>query len=160
MNSIVPIVEPGARDERIAEIARELIPLASQLTRLALRRTGGEVSRSEGGVMRTLSAGPRSITELAELEGLAQPTMTTLVNGLERRGWVARRRDAGDGRRVLVTLTPEGSAALERFRARYRAPVRDCIATMDDARVTALEDAVSALDGLVIALQKGAPDEP
>lgn len=151
-----PVPISASRDERIADIARDLIPLASQLTRLVLRQTGGEVSRSEGGVMRTLSAGPRSITALAELEGLAQPTMTTLVNGLERRGWVARTRDAGDGRRVLVTLTPAGAEALERFRARYRAPVRACIAAMDDTEVTALQDAVRALDTLVTALQEGA----
>jgi hypothetical protein len=42
------------------------------------------VSRTDGGVLNTLTGGPRRITELAELEGLAQPTMTLIVQRLEQ----------------------------------------------------------------------------
>jgi DNA-binding MarR family transcriptional regulator len=143
------------RVDRAEAVARELVPLASQLTRLALRQAHGEISRSEGAVLRTLIGGPRRVTELAELEGLAQPTMTVLVKQLELRGWVARRRDEADGRLVLVSVTAEGEAALERYRAMYRALVRDCVAAMPDEQIAALEDAVGALDSLVVALQKG-----
>ena len=56
-------------------------------------------------MLRTLTDAPRRITDLAELEGLAQPTMTLLVQRLEQRGWVERKRDSDDGRVVLVSLT-------------------------------------------------------
>jgi DNA-binding MarR family transcriptional regulator len=53
----------------------------------------GELSRTEVGLLNTLSTGPRRITELAELEGLAQPTMTSLVKQLEQQaGCVASGR--------------------------------------------------------------------
>jgi DNA-binding MarR family transcriptional regulator len=72
-----------------------------------------------------LSAGPRRITELADLEGLAQPTMTLVVKRMERRGWLARERDAADGRAVLVSLTDDGATVLDELRADDRAVLRD-----------------------------------
>ena len=148
-------IRPDERATRIEHIARELVPLASQLTRLVQAQTRGEVTRSEGGILRTLSGGARRVTELAELEGLAQPTTTVLIKQLEQKGWATRARDADDGRLVLVSLTPEGGAALERYRARYRALVRERVAAMPDERVAGLEEAIDALDSLVAALQKG-----
>ena len=64
------------------------------------RLLGGELSRSEVGLLSTLSGGPPRITDLAELEGLAQPTMTSLVKALEHQGLVCRDRQADDGRVV------------------------------------------------------------
>jgi DNA-binding MarR family transcriptional regulator len=72
------------------------------VTRLLVRRSRHEFSRTEGGVLSTLSAGPRRITELAELEGLAQPSMTLLVKRLEERGWLTRGGQPDDGRVVVI----------------------------------------------------------
>lgn len=145
----------GQRSAQIDRIVRDLAPRASQLTRLVFRQIPGEITRSEGGVLRTLSDGPKRVTELAEIEGLAQPTTTILIKRLEANGWVARERDAEDGRVVLVTLTREGELALERYRAQYRARLRDHIAAMPDDQVAALGHAVEAIDALVVAIQQG-----
>jgi DNA-binding MarR family transcriptional regulator len=149
------LVSTEPRSESIERIVRDLIPSASQLTRLVLGQTRGEISRSEGGILRTLSGGPRRVTELAELEGLAQPTTTVLIKQLEQNGWVERGRDSQDGRVVLVSLTPDGAGALERYRAQYRALLRDRIAAMPDEQIAALEDAIGALGALVVAMLKG-----
>jgi DNA-binding MarR family transcriptional regulator len=149
-------VRTTSRDERIEHIVRDLVPRASQLTRLVLGQTRGEISRSEGGILRTLSGGPKRVTEVAELEGLAQPTTTVLIKQLEQNGWVQRDRDPHDGRAVLVSLTPDGAAALERYRAQYRALLRDRLAAMSDEQIKALENAMGALDALVVAMQNGA----
>jgi DNA-binding MarR family transcriptional regulator len=143
------------RTRRSERIVRDLVPLAAQLTRLVHAQTRGEISRSEGGVLRTLSGGPRQVTELAELEGLAQPTTTVLIKQLEQKGWVKRTRDAQDGRRVLVSVTPEGEAALERYRTQYRALLRERVAALSDERIAQLDDSLGALDALVAAMQKG-----
>jgi DNA-binding MarR family transcriptional regulator len=45
-----------------------------------------EISRTEGEVLTILGDGPRRVTDLAELEGLAQPTMTLLIKRLSERG--------------------------------------------------------------------------
>lgn len=127
------------------------------MTRLLVRRTGHEFSRTEGGVLSTLAAESRRITELAELEGLAQPSMTLLVRRLEEKGWVTRDRQPDDARVVVISITEAGAAALEEFRSRYRAVLRAHIGTMSDQQLTALEHATEALGSLVDVLQGRGP---
>jgi len=136
-------------------VATALVPAASRVTRLLLRRTPQSVSRSEAGVLGALSRGPRRITELADVEGHAQPTMTLLVKRLEQRGWVARDRDPADGRVVLVSLTTAGTAALEDVRAAYRRVLRDHLVALPDEQLAALQIATEALESLLDALPQG-----
>ena len=148
---------PVDRREAIDVVAGSLVPAASRVTRLLLRRAPQRISRSDAGVLSALSAGPRRITELADLEGHAQPTMTLLVKRLEARGWVTRRRDPGDGRVVLVALTEAGTAALEEIRAAYRAVMRNLLVGFSDEEIAALLTATEALETLLNALQQGDP---
>ncbi|MBO0694308.1 MAG: MarR family transcriptional regulator [Acidimicrobiaceae bacterium] len=62
--------------------------------------------------------GPLTVGELATAEGVRSPTMTGLVNGLERDRLVRRRPGAHDGRAVLVEATSSGRRLLDRARAR------------------------------------------
>ena len=55
--------------------------------------------------------------ELARIEEISAPSMTRTVNGLVDAGLVARETDPADGRRHLLSLTPEGHAMVERTRA-------------------------------------------
>src|SRR5689334_10793099 len=93
---------PMAREDAVEHVATTLLPQASLLTRLVAKQTRWTLTRSEGSLLSTLSAAPQRITTLAELEGLAQPTVTLMVQRLEARGWVARDTDAGDGRVVVI----------------------------------------------------------
>jgi DNA-binding MarR family transcriptional regulator len=153
--TVAPTPVDTERHEAIDSIAGALVPAVSRLTRLLLRRAPQRISRSEAGLLSSLTGGPRRITELAELEGHAQPTMTLLVKRLEERGWVARRRDPADGRVVLVSLTSAGAAALEDVRAAYRTVLRDHLVAMSDAQIAALLTATEALETLLSALQPG-----
>jgi DNA-binding MarR family transcriptional regulator len=142
------------RESRIEFVSDELLPQAALLTRLLVRQLGGELSRTEAGVLNTLSDGPRRITELAELEGLAQPTMTILVKQLEERGLVRRERHAEDGRVVLVHLIRAGHRALGNYRAQAGAILGARLAEMSDEQVEALAEATECLTGLVTRLQQ------
>ena len=144
------------RTERIDYVAGHLLPHAALLTRLLVKEVRGDLSRTEGGVLNTLSSAPRRITELAELEGLAQPTMTLLVQTLEQRGWVKRRRPTDDGRVVLVSLTEAGKATLEEFRMQFGAALRAHMDAMSDEQIAALDTATEALGSLVRVLQSPA----
>jgi DNA-binding MarR family transcriptional regulator len=137
------------RAERIEYVADQLLPHAAIVTRLLIKQVKGGISRTEAGVLSTLVTAPRRITELAELEGLAQPTMTLLVQRLEQQGWVTRERRADDGRVVLVSLTEAGSATLEAFRAQVAAALRTHMDAMTDQQIAALETATEALGALV-----------
>jgi DNA-binding MarR family transcriptional regulator len=143
-----------ARSEQIDYVATELLPQAALLTRLLVRQLGEELSRTEVGLLKTLSDGSRRITELAELEGLAQPTITILIKQLEEQGLVIRTRQSGDGRVVLVDLTESGSVALEDYRARLRAVLGAYLAEISDEQVEALATATEALARLVDVLQQ------
>jgi DNA-binding MarR family transcriptional regulator len=148
----------GDRAGRIDYVADHLLLHAGTLVRLLVKQSASGITRSEAGVLFTLRRGPRRITELAELEGLAQPTMTALVKRLERQGCVKRDRPADDGRVVLLSLTPAGTAALEGFRAQVGAAVRADMDAMTDQQVMGLEAATRALGTLVDVLQ--APSRP
>jgi len=142
-----------ARSAQIDYVSSDLLPGAALLTRLLVRQLDGELSRTELGLLRTLSEGPRRITELAELEALAQPTMTVLIKRLEQQGLVKRERRSDDGRVVLVDLTQEGRVALEDYRERIRAAMGAYLAEIPDEQVDRLAAATETLAQLVTLLQ-------
>jgi len=143
-----------ARPEQIDYVSSELLPRAALLTRLLVRQLGGELSRTEIGLLKTLGDASRRITELAELEGLAQPTITILIKQLEEKGLVTRTRQSGDGRVVLVDLTDSGNVALEHYRGRLRAVLGGYLAGIADEQVAALATATETLAQLVDVLQQ------
>lgn len=55
-----------------------------------------------------------SVSQLAETAGVAIPTATRLVDGLERGGLLARERSTADRRAVRVSLTKQGREQLRR----------------------------------------------
>ncbi|MBI5105003.1 MAG: MarR family transcriptional regulator [Solirubrobacterales bacterium] len=56
------------------------------------------------------------LRELAEAAGVAPPTATRMLDGLQRRGLVDRSRCADDRRAVRLTLTSEGAALVRERR--------------------------------------------
>jgi DNA-binding MarR family transcriptional regulator len=142
------------RAERIDHVSRQLLPSVALLTRLLVRQLGGTWSRTEVSLLNTLSDGPRRITELAEYERLAQPTMTQLVKRLEQSGLVTRERQADDGRVVLVDLTEAGVAAVADLRAQASAALGACLAEMPEEQVEALAAATETLTRFVTLLQQ------
>jgi DNA-binding MarR family transcriptional regulator len=144
----------AARSEQIDYVSSELLPRAALVIRLLFRQLDGELSRTEVGLLKTLGSGPRRITELAELEGLAQPTITILIKQLEEKGLVTRTRQSGDGRVVLVNVTESGNVALEEYRARLRVVLGGYLAEISDEQVEALATATETLEQLVDVLQQ------
>ena len=57
----------------------------------------------------------------AEAVGISRPTATGVLRTLEGRGWATRRKDPGDGRGVLVSLTREGRTKIEQLFPRFNA---------------------------------------
>jgi DNA-binding MarR family transcriptional regulator len=140
------------RAEAIDLVASTLLGRAARLTRLLMRSGAHKLSRTEVGVLSTLSEGPRRITELAQTEALAQPTVTQLVDKLESRGLVARARSGQDARVVMVEVTPAGTEVFEEVRAEIRANMREALADLPDAELTELVHAAETLGGLIETL--------
>ena len=130
-------------------VASNLLGRAARLTRLLMRSGAHEISRTEVGVLATLSDGPRRITQLAMTEALAQPTVTQLIDKLEGRELVSRSRSEEDGRVVLVEITAAGAAALEGVRALIRANMREALVDLPDAELTDLAHAADTMGSLI-----------
>jgi DNA-binding MarR family transcriptional regulator len=123
--------------------------LESTVTRLAhvlLREAGHGLSRTAASVLHRLAtAGPQRITELADWESVAQPTMTTLVGRLEAQGLVRRGPDPGDRRAVLVAITTRGEETVQ-LRRRARAVALELrLERLDHEERARLHDALPAL---------------
>jgi DNA-binding MarR family transcriptional regulator len=147
-------VTPPAADRAasIDLVASTLLGRAARLTRLLMRSGAHKLSRTEVGVLATLSEGPRRITQLAQTEALAQPTVTQLVDKLESRGLVARARSGEDARVVMVEVTPAGTEVFEEVRAEIRANMREALAGLPDDELTDLVHAAETLGRLIETL--------
>jgi DNA-binding MarR family transcriptional regulator len=83
--------------------------------------------------------GPLTMSRLAVAEQVQRPTMTRLVDGLERLGLVRRVSHADDGRVQLVEATAAGKRLLQKGRARRVERLTEDITHLseDDQRVLA-----------------------
>lgn len=129
---------------------RSFLDTLEQLVRVFQRAaTAGELSLATAAVLaRLVRAGPLTMTALAVAESVSQPNMTQLVNRLERDGLACKRAGRADRRTVLVEVTAEGRRVVQQRRSQRAAVLRDLLATLDDADVAAVRDAVPALTRL------------
>ena len=96
---------PGNGREEIAEALEQASILTTRhITNEALSLT------SALALSRLNEQGPIRLTTLAAAEGIAQPSMTQLIQRLERQGLATRINDPEDGRVALVSLSDEGRA--------------------------------------------------
>jgi DNA-binding MarR family transcriptional regulator len=95
-----------------------------------------------------LNSGDQLMGELAAKEQVRPPSMTRIVNGLEARGYVARRPDPRDHRQCLVTLTQSGRDVLLANRRRRDEWLAVRIAQLDPADREVLRHAVRVLERL------------
>ncbi len=75
-------------------------------------------------------------SELGERLQIARPTVTSLVNALEARGFVRRHQGTPDRRAVLVELTSEGRQLVEEGRCMFEEHMRRLVEFLgaEDAR--------------------------
>jgi DNA-binding MarR family transcriptional regulator len=116
-----------------AKQRREVAEALYALGTAVVRRIPREVSLTAISTMAALDrTGPRRTTELAALQGVAQPSMTSLINTLEKAGYVERRADPSDGRAALVALTASGEQTLRERRAAGTESVAELVDRLTD----------------------------
>jgi DNA-binding MarR family transcriptional regulator len=136
---------PAASDDpdpraRVAELTRELFRQAAALSAAVTEASG--LHPTDVAALRALDAArsePITVSRLGGALGLSSGAVTALVDRLERHGMVERTRDAGDRRRVHVTLTPRartlGADLLEPIGER----IGHAVAGLDPAGLEAVE---------------------
>ena len=111
----------------VAPILEQLdASLSSAVSRL-IRRLRAEKSHERiSDAQRTALAllvkgGPCTLSELSELERVKPPSMNQTVNALVELGYVERRDDPSDGRKVILAATPSGLSIIEETSRRLHA---------------------------------------
>ena len=100
------------------ELASDLRVVIGQLVR-RLRAERRDLSLSQVTVLGLLDrAGAASISDLAAADRVRPQSMASTVAAMQEAGLVARGADPGDRRRVVITMTAAGRAALADDRAR------------------------------------------
>ena len=93
--------------------------------------------------------GSTTIGELARVEQVSAPTMTRLVQALERDGLVAREAQEGDARAVRLRATPKGRRILELGRERRVGELAGLLASLPPTELATLGDAAESIERLL-----------
>src|SRR5262245_30209680 len=89
-------------------------------------------------INRVCREGPIRLTTLAAKEGVSQPSMTQLVQRLERLGMVTRLADPDDGRAALIGITGHGQRLLDDRKRMRRERLKALMATLTPEEESAL----------------------
>lgn len=107
------------------------------------------VNEQQWRVIRVLAeAGQLDASEVAERANILAPSLTRMIKTMAERGLIEKARDAGDGRRVMLTIAPAGVALLREVSPDSTRIYADLEARFGKANVTALIDLLDALSEL------------
>ena len=141
------------------ELLPERLGAATSRLQAVLRRqfAQAEISLTQGRTLSTLATrGPHRVTDLALIEQVAQPTMSTLVARLEDHGFVERSPDPSDSKTTLISITRAGKKQWRSMVALRTDLLASGLALLTASERKSLEAALPALERLVDELQ-GAP---
>ena len=145
---------------------QQLLPLVEHLARVGRRVV--EASELPGGLRpRHLIAlgllgqqGPANQQGLAEALSLDPSNVVGLLNELEDRGLITRRRDPADRRRHIVEISSKGEAELERSRVWLTVVEDDLLKALSaDERETLLELLAKAVGSNQVSCAADGPSD-
>jgi DNA-binding MarR family transcriptional regulator len=137
---------PGQVLSEVATLRGAVLVLAR---RLRHQQAGDGLPATESAVLgRVFREGPIGPGQLARAEHVQPPSMTRIVESLERQGLVRRDPHPTDGRQIRVTVTPAGEEFIERSRALRTAWLARQIDRLDPADRDLLTAAAPALHRL------------
>jgi DNA-binding MarR family transcriptional regulator len=134
--------------EQARETARDIlqiIPLVMRTVAAELRAAGELPAPAHFGLLSMLSERPRMLTELASLQGVSLPTMSSSVSAMVERGWVRRAAPVADRRVVLIEVTTAGRAALDRVARSAETHLAHVLAPLDAGTRRRLQNGLGVL---------------
>lgn len=147
-------------DDQIVAAIRQISRAVELNSRQSFEQFG--LTLPQLAVLREAARAPDgSIGDVARALRLSQPTVTGILDRLERRGLVSRTRDARDRRTVHVSPTVAGSLLLSQVRSPLQDRLQEGLARLADWERTMLLAALQRLAGMIdTRLERGAALEP
>ena len=148
--------DTDAEAEGVEELAQAADALfyAMRRGRAAGGQSSSAVSPAQLALIEPLCADPElPVGRLAAGAAVSVPTATRMLQQLETKGLVARRRSPADDRQVLVSLTDDGRRELTAARVRFRERQAQMLSQFTPAervqlsrQLRRLAEAIAALD--------------
>ena len=139
--------KPGAPQTRLPQDLRESTAFLLKRLGVAAKERAAEVFEETGltpyhfAVMLVLAEDSHETQgAIADALGYDRGQLVGLLDELEERGLVERRRDPVDRRRQLVSTTPAGKRELARLRALSRTLENELLGPLDDRQREELHD--------------------
>jgi DNA-binding MarR family transcriptional regulator len=143
-----PPLPEGMKDDRVARAANALHSMSIHVLRSARaadKETG--LSPERLSLLSVLAyAGPRTVSALAEIEGVSLPAISRTLKALEASGLASRARGEADAREVTARATPKGRRLMEKGRRRRLEIVAAMLRALSASELTAVEAAVSSVE--------------
>lgn len=134
--------------ERCALEVMETVPLVMRFIRGEMRRQGAtDLSVPQFRALGFLHRNPgASLSDLAEHLGITRATASATVERLVRRGLINRTDDPQERRRLILTLTAEGSEHLQQARQATSTSVANVLATLSEVKLLQVIQGLSLLE--------------
>jgi DNA-binding MarR family transcriptional regulator len=129
-----------------ASAVRGLVRLSRTVERVASRE---QLSVSQYRILDRLASGSTRGRGLAEWLAVKPPSITSLVDGLVRRGLVARTEDGSDRRQVTHSLTSDGAALRQAVSAEIGERLREFLIDVEGLAALRMVEALAAWDDAI-----------
>jgi DNA-binding MarR family transcriptional regulator len=151
------VTVPLAAEDQIVAALRRIMHAVELHSRRLVERVG-----LTGPQLAVLSmaakVGPRPTGELARLVHLSQPTVTGILDRMERRGLVQRVRAQQDRRTVNISVTDAGRELLERAPSLLQNQFRQELEKLRDWELTLMLSTLQRIAGMMEADELGASE--
>lgn len=138
---------PDSHEDHSAAASQLRIATFRLARRLRTQRAVDSMSDGQFAVLAALWVhGPHTLGELADRERVSAPSMNRTVNCLQESGYISRSADENDGRKVVISLTDEGTAVVDETARRRDAWVEAALAELTDDERDALARAAAVME--------------
>ncbi len=141
------------------DVARDFLmtmPLFMNSFRKRMVELDSDIAPNQFFLMHQLKESPKTIKELAEFQMVSPPTISSIVDTMERKELVERVRSTEDRRVVHVQLTQEGDQKLFQTMMEIHARMTEVFETLTPIEKKKLSEAL----GILRDLQMKAESEP
>jgi len=142
--------KPRQDPDSVVGLADRLHSVAIRLLRRARREDAAMgLPPAQASVLSVLVfGGARTLSALADVEQVKAPTMTRIVDALERAGLAQRQPDADDRRKLSIAATTAGVRLMQQGRSRRVKALAHLLADLDRNERATLDAAITLLGRL------------
>lgn len=143
----------NAKIDSILDSLQGILPVFhKKLMRMDLSGATGNLRWPQFAIIKKLSAGSTTVSELAKITVMSKPQMTHLIEQLVRMGMVERHPDAEDRRVINLVLTEHGRKLLKDAQQKVRENIKNRLSGLTPDELAAMSSSLEMLKGILARL--------